>query len=70
VIFASSLLYLPQLYLQFFDPNNLKGYQQWIQNNLADPEHWIYITTYFLLIIFFTTSTSRSRSTRPRSRTT
>ena len=25
VIFASSLLYLPQLYLQFFDPNNLNG---------------------------------------------
>ena len=24
VIFASSLLYLPQLYLQFFDQNNLK----------------------------------------------
>jgi preprotein translocase subunit SecY len=54
VIFASSLLYLPQLYLQFFDQNNLKGYQQWIQNNLANPSHWIYITTYFLLIIFFT----------------
>ena len=54
VIFASSLLYLPQLYLQFFDKNELKGYQQWIQNNLADPSNWIYITTYFLLIIFFT----------------
>src|SRR4029079_129193 len=54
VIFASSLLYLPQLYLQFFDQNNLKGYQQWIQQNLANPSHWIYITTYFLLIIFFT----------------
>ncbi|GGK92803.1 preprotein translocase subunit SecY [Mangrovihabitans endophyticus] len=54
VIFASSLLYLPKLYLQFFDPNNLKGYQQWIQNNLANPSHWIYITTYFFLIIFFT----------------
>ena len=37
VIFASSLLYLPQLYLQFFDQNNLKGYQIWIQNYLADP---------------------------------
>ena len=54
VIFASSLLYLPQLYLQFFDRNNLKGYQVWIQNYLADPTSWIYITTYFLLIIFFT----------------
>jgi preprotein translocase subunit SecY len=54
VIFASSLLYLPQLYLQFFDPNNLNWYQQWIQNNLADPSSWIYIVTYFLMIIFFT----------------
>jgi preprotein translocase subunit SecY len=54
VIFASSLLYLPQLYLQFFDPNNLNAFQQWIQNNLANPSHWIYITVYFLMIIFFT----------------
>jgi preprotein translocase subunit SecY len=54
VIFASSLLYLPQLYLQFFDPNNLKGYQLWIQDWLADPTSWIYITVYFLMIIFFT----------------
>src|SRR3954464_6185961 len=54
VIFASSLLYLPQLYLNFFDRNNLKGYQIWIQNHMVDPTNWIYITTYFLLIIFFT----------------
>jgi preprotein translocase subunit SecY len=54
VIFASSLLYLPQLYLNFFDRNNLKGYQVWIQNYLVDPTSWLYITTYFLLIIFFT----------------
>ncbi len=54
VIFASSLLYLPQLYLQFFDKNNLKGYQIWIQNWLAAPTSWVYISVYFLLIIFFT----------------
>ena len=54
VIFASSLLYLPQLYLQFFDKNNLKGYQVWIQTHLAAPTHPIYIITYFFLIIFFT----------------
>jgi preprotein translocase subunit SecY len=54
VIFASSLLYLPQLYLQFFDANNLKGYQMWIRDWLADPTSWIYITVYFLMIIFFT----------------
>ncbi|MGX6602834.1 preprotein translocase subunit SecY [Micromonosporaceae bacterium Da 78-11] len=54
VIFASSLLYLPQLYLQFFDPNSLKPYQIWIQKWLADPTSSIYIGVYFLLIIFFT----------------
>jgi preprotein translocase subunit SecY len=54
VIFGSSLLYLPQLYLQFFDKNNLKGYQIWIQTHLADPKSSIYIGLYFLLIIFFT----------------
>ena len=54
VIFGSSLLYLPQLYLQFFDPNNLKGYQIWIQKWLADPTSTLYIGVYFLLIIFFT----------------
>ncbi|MEV6601249.1 preprotein translocase subunit SecY [Actinoplanes sp. NPDC051346] len=54
VIFASSLLYLPNLYLRFFDPNTLKGYQLWIQDNLVDPTSWIYIGTYFLMIIFFT----------------
>ncbi|OJF09521.1 preprotein translocase subunit SecY [Couchioplanes caeruleus] len=54
VIFASSLLYLPNLFLRFFDQNNLKGYQLWIQDNLVDPTSWIYILTYFLMIIFFT----------------
>ncbi|WIM97139.1 preprotein translocase subunit SecY [Actinoplanes oblitus] len=54
VIFASSLLYLPQLYLQFFDKNKLQNYQIWIQNWLATPTSWLYITVYFLLIIFFT----------------
>jgi preprotein translocase subunit SecY len=54
VIFASSLLYLPQLYLQFFDKNNLKPYQVWIQNYLASPKSMIYIGLYFLLVIFFT----------------
>ena len=54
VIFASSLLYLPQLYLQFFDQNNLKGYQIWIQKWLASPTSDLYIGVYFLLIIFFT----------------
>jgi preprotein translocase subunit SecY len=54
VIFASSLLYLPQLYLQFFDQNNLKDYQIWIHRYLADATSPFYIGVYFLLIIFFT----------------
>lgn len=54
VIFGSSLLYLPQLALQFFDQNNPGRTQVWIQNNLVDPTSPIYIVVYFLLIIFFT----------------
>ena len=54
VIFGSSLLYLPNLYLRFFDQNNLKGYQIWIQKWLATPTSTLYIGVYFLLIIFFT----------------
>jgi preprotein translocase subunit SecY len=54
VIFGSSLLYLPQLYLQFFNPNELTGYQRWIQKYLASPDNPVYIAAFFLLIIFFT----------------
>ncbi|WP_341717642.1 preprotein translocase subunit SecY [Micromonospora sp. FIMYZ51] len=54
VIFGSSLLYLPQLALQFFDQNDPGKTQVWIQNNLVDPTSPIYIAVYFLLIIFFT----------------
>jgi preprotein translocase subunit SecY len=54
VIFASSLLYLPSLLLQFYDRNNLNNWQAWVQNNLVNPTSPIYIGIYFLLIIFFT----------------
>ncbi|GIJ21526.1 preprotein translocase subunit SecY [Micromonospora lutea] len=54
VIFGSSLLYLPQLALQFFDQNDPGKTQAWIQNNLVDPTSPIYIAVYFLLIVFFT----------------
>ncbi|MDG4794009.1 preprotein translocase subunit SecY [Micromonospora sp. WMMD1082] len=54
VIFGSSLLYLPQLALQFFDQTDPGKTQAWIQNNLVDPTSPIYIVVYFLLIIFFT----------------
>ncbi|MET8261586.1 preprotein translocase subunit SecY [Micromonospora sp. NPDC005553] len=54
VIFGSSLLYLPQLALQFFDQTDPGKTQSWIQNNLVNPSSPIYIAVYFLLIIFFT----------------
>ncbi|GAB3175713.1 protein translocase subunit secY/sec61 alpha [Micromonospora palomenae] len=54
VIFGSSLLYLPQLGLQFFDQTDPGKTQAWIQNNLVNPSSPIYIALYFLLIIFFT----------------
>lgn len=54
VIFGSSLLYLPQLGLQFFDQTDPGKTQIWIQNNLVSPTSPIYIGVYFLLIIFFT----------------
>ncbi|SCE92425.1 protein translocase subunit secY/sec61 alpha [Micromonospora coriariae] len=54
VIFGSSLLYLPQLALQFFDTTDPGKTQAWIQNNLVNPSSPIYIAVYFLLIIFFT----------------
>ncbi|MEV0807519.1 preprotein translocase subunit SecY [Micromonospora sp. NPDC050200] len=54
VIFASSLLYLPQLALQFFNPNNPGKTQAWIQNNIVAPASPLHIAIYFLLIIFFT----------------
>lgn len=54
VIFGSSLLYLPQLALQFFDQTDPGRTQVWIRDNLVDPTSPIYIVVYFLLIIFFT----------------
>ncbi|MGC4803785.1 preprotein translocase subunit SecY [Micromonospora sp. DT233] len=54
VIFASSLLYLPQLALQFFDQTNPGKTQAWVQNNVVDPSSPAHIVIYFLLIIFFT----------------
>lgn len=54
VIFASSVLYLPQLALQFFDREDPGEIQAWVENNLANPTSPIYIATYFFMIIFFT----------------
>jgi preprotein translocase subunit SecY len=51
VIFASSLLYLPLLFSQF---NQESGWGVWIQANFAQGDNWIYMITFFALIVFFT----------------
>ena len=43
----------PQLLSQL-NGNSTSGLQLWINNHLLDQQDWIHITTYFLLIIFFT----------------
>ncbi|MET0694620.1 MAG: preprotein translocase subunit SecY [Propionibacteriaceae bacterium] len=50
VIFASSLLYLPALYAQF-RPGTAAA--SWIQAHFVRGDHWIYMVTFFLLIVFF-----------------
>ncbi|GAA4753444.1 preprotein translocase subunit SecY [Gordonia alkaliphila] len=55
VIFASSLLYIPQLIISVTQGSGeISGWKLWIQDNLVDPGSWFHIATYFLLIIFFT----------------
>ncbi|MFJ6696050.1 preprotein translocase subunit SecY [Streptomyces sp. NPDC091272] len=51
VIFASSLLYIPALIVQF--SGSTAGWAQWISNNMVKGDHPYYIVTYFLLIVFF-----------------
>ncbi|MFD7502534.1 preprotein translocase subunit SecY [Streptomyces sp. NPDC059850] len=51
VIFASSLLYIPALIVQF--SQSKAGWANWISQNLVKGDHPIYITAYFLLIVFF-----------------
>ncbi|MGW0560404.1 preprotein translocase subunit SecY [Streptomyces sp. NPDC003016] len=52
VIFASSLLYIPMLIVQFSGGGGNSGWGTWIQGNFVDGKP-IYIATYFLLIVFF-----------------
>ncbi|WP_336212895.1 preprotein translocase subunit SecY [Nonomuraea sp. LPB2021202275-12-8] len=55
VIFASSLLYLPQLVTSLFaNAENPNPVVQWISQNLATGDTPIYMATFFLLIVFFT----------------
>jgi preprotein translocase subunit SecY len=51
VIFASSLLYIPQLLVQFAGSDS--GWADWINRYFVGGDHPYYIATYFLLIVFF-----------------
>ena len=52
VIFASSLLYIPSLLVNF--SGSQAGWATWISKNFITGDHPIYVATYALLIIFFT----------------
>jgi len=52
VIFASSLLYIPSLIVNF--SGSTAKWAVWVQQNLVKGDHPIYIVSYALLIIFFT----------------
>ncbi|GAA4090207.1 preprotein translocase subunit SecY [Nocardioides kongjuensis] len=53
VIFASSLLYLPAMAVQFNQENPNK-FIRWVNEYLVDQGHPVHMAAYFLLIIFFT----------------
>ena len=52
VIFASSLLYIPSLLVNF--TNSQAGWAVWISRNLVRGDHPIYMAAYATLIVFFT----------------
>ncbi len=55
VIFASSLLYLPQLMVTLFGNSENPGpVVEWLAQNLVTGDHPIYMATFFTLIVFFT----------------
>ncbi|AHI01561.1 preprotein translocase subunit SecY [Kutzneria viridogrisea] len=55
VIFASSLLYLPQLIISLTQGSAVDGsWQQFVQTYIVDPSSYGHIALYFALIIFFT----------------
>jgi preprotein translocase subunit SecY len=53
VIFASSLLYLPAMLVQF-NPNTDSKWAEWINAYLVRGNHPVYMIVFFLLIVFFT----------------
>ncbi|MCW2495841.1 preprotein translocase subunit SecY [Jatrophihabitans sp.] len=54
VIFASSLLYIPQLISQLTSRNSTSGFALWVNTYLINQQSWVYISIYFAMIIFFT----------------
>jgi preprotein translocase subunit SecY len=56
VIFASSLLYLPDLISRLTQSNTVEPswWQRFISNYVADQGSWVHILMYFAMIIFFT----------------
>ena len=52
VIFASSLLYIPSLIVNF--SGSTSAWATWVQQNLVQGDNPIYIITYAAMIIFFT----------------
>ncbi|GAA1927275.1 preprotein translocase subunit SecY [Nocardioides lentus] len=53
VIFASSLLYLPGLAVQF-NANSTSGWVSWLNRYFVSGDHPLYMAVYFAMIIFFT----------------
>src|SRR5262249_7259082 len=53
VIFASSLLYIPQLIVQL-NQNSTSSITKFVNNHLVQQNSSVYIIIYFALIIFFT----------------
>src|ERR1700733_11683769 len=54
VIFASSLLYIPQLAAQLFSKNATSGWAQGVESNPARGDSAAYAGLFFVLIVFFT----------------
>jgi preprotein translocase subunit SecY len=54
VIFASSLLYIPQLAANLFGHDATRGWAFWVNTNLVYGDKPAYAAAYFLLILFFT----------------
>jgi preprotein translocase subunit SecY len=54
VIFASSLLYLPQLAIQLIGNDSTNPVVLWISRHLVNQTDPVHVITYFLMIVFFT----------------